>query len=211
MCYASVNALEDDEALALAAEAGCRTLFVGFESIDPDALREMRKLINLKHGPYSYPAMIRNAQRHGLLVVGEIVVGTDHDTPDSLVRTAAFIENAGLDLVRLQILQPLPGTGLFNRLQQEGRLLIADFPNDWKLLAQDFVMGVHYKTKQISRQELQRWVVETGTRFYESPRILARLPQAARRSRSLMVPVILLFSSLRSRKTYRNFVVRETT
>jgi radical SAM superfamily enzyme YgiQ (UPF0313 family) len=207
-CYASVNALDDDEALGLAREAGCRALLVGFESIDPESLREMNKSLNLRFGPESYPRLIENAHRHGLVVVGELVVGTDHDTLETLRQTARFIDTSNLDLLRLQILQPLPGTKLFDRLQSEGRLHLHDFPADWERLSDDFILGVHYETRHLSRRELQQWVVDTGRRFYAPGPSLLRSLKAGLRSRDAVAPALLLFSSWSSGRSYRNYVVR---
>ena len=205
MCYASVNALDDEEALALAAAAGCRALFVGFESIDPAALKEMGKVVNLRYGPESYSRLIGRAHRHRLVVVGEIVVGSDCDTPESLERTAEFIMTSGIDILRLQILQPLPGTDLFARLQREGRLRIADFPGDWRRLAADFVMGVHYATRGVAPHALQDWVARTGKRFYSNRALVLRLLKIAARTRGLLIPALVLANSLKSRRTYFNF------
>lgn len=207
MCYASLNALDDDEGLALAHEAGCRALFVGFESIEPESLREMRKTVNLRYGPEAYGALIRRAQRHGLLVVGELVVGSDHDTPETLARTAAFIRESGLDLLRLQILQPLPGTDLFERLRDDGRLLLHDFPADWRKLAADFVMGVHYTPRQIERTALQRWTAETGRAFYAPATLALRVARIAARTRAPLLAALVLANSLKSRKTYVNYEI----
>lgn len=169
----------------------------------------MRKVINLKVGPEGYGRLIRRAQSHGLLIVGEIVVGADHDTPETLAQTAAFIEDSGFDLLRLQILQPLPGTDLFDRLQREGRLLLRDFPADWQRLAEDFVLGVQFTPKKLDAPTLQRWTVETGRRFYANAQLARRVLRVALRTRDPLLATLLMLNSLKSRRTYDNFRLPE--
>lgn len=73
VAYASVNMLEDDEALEAAARAGCKNVLVGFESVNPASLKEMRKSANVPRVD-RYGALIENAARHGILVTAEIVL-----------------------------------------------------------------------------------------------------------------------------------------
>ena len=90
--YASVNALDDIEALDLASKAGCIGLFVGFESINPDSLKDMNKTLNLKFGVDSYTRLVENAQKRKMIVVGEMIVGTDSDNPEVLKKNSSVSE-----------------------------------------------------------------------------------------------------------------------
>ena len=74
-CYVSVNALADEEALELASKAGCAMVFVGFESINPESLKDMNKTLNLKFGVDSYAGLVANAQKRKILVTGGLVLG----------------------------------------------------------------------------------------------------------------------------------------
>jgi radical SAM superfamily enzyme YgiQ (UPF0313 family) len=200
--YGSVNALDDTEALDLAARAGCLALFVGFESINPASLEEMGKRLNLRFGVDSYQRLVRNAQERGILVVGEIVVGADADTAEVLADTAAFLERIGFDLLRLQILQPLPGTRLFDRLEAEGRLHLRDFPADWRRLCEGFTMGVHFDTVGVPAPELQRWVRDTGLAFYHPLRIARRVARVLRLTRSPGLATTVAVMNAKSRRTH---------
>lgn len=205
MAYSSLNGLTDEEALKRAAESGCRALFVGFESINEDALKEMGKAINLKYGVESYKPLIRNAHKNGILVIGEIIVGFDNDTRESLNATRKFIEESGMDMLRLQILQPIPGTRLYDKLEQEGRLTISDFPADWNRFTENFVMGVHYRLKNMSTEELQATVKQIGSSFYSPLRVFQRLLGAFAVTKDLSIPFLMLVNSYNSRKSYVNF------
>ena len=200
--YASLNALDDDEALDAAAGSGCLALFVGFESIHPASLAEFGKKLNLRIGAEAYPRLVRKAQARGLLVVGELIVGADADDAETLRATASFLREADFDLLRLQILQPLPGTRLFARLQDEGRLLLRDFPEDWRKLCEGFTMGVHFRTKGIEAEELRRWVRQTGLDWYRPERMLGRAWRVARLTRSPALAATCLAMNVQSRRTY---------
>jgi len=209
-CYASVNALADTEALDLAAAAGCFALFVGFESINPDSLKDMNKTLNLKYGADSYRALVDNAQRRGILVVGEMIIGTDADTPDVLDRTKEFLRIIDFDILRLQIMQPLPGTELFAKLQREGRLELTEFPKDWQKLSDGFTMGVHFKPKNLTKRQIQRWVKETGLEFYSPAGMARRAWKTWRITGRPRMALTALVMNLKSRKTYANADIPES-
>jgi radical SAM superfamily enzyme YgiQ (UPF0313 family) len=203
-CYASVNALDDLEALDLASAAGCFALFVGFESINPAALEQMNKTMNLRYGVDSYPQLVRNAQERKILVVGEMIVGNDADDPETLEETRLFLEKIDFDLLRLQILQPIPGTDLFDSLKEEGRLYWSNFPEDWRKGEKDFVLGVHFELKNLTDYELKRWVRDTGLDFYRKRRILGRMLRTLRFTRSPKMVATLAVLNRKSRKSYAN-------
>lgn len=207
-CYASVNALDDDGALDAAARAGCIALFVGFESVSPTALAEMNKVLNLRYGVGSYGRLISNAQRRGILVVGELIVGNDSDDAGVLRDTERFLAEVDLDLLRLQILQPLPGTRLFESLQAQGRLHLERFPDDWDKLRDGFLVGVHFDLKHFAAHDLQRWVRRTGLSFYTPGRIAARGLKALRLTGSPRLALTSVLMNVKSRKSYANLRVR---
>ena len=177
---------------------------MGFESIEPRALQEMNKRQNLTLGVEAYPRLVAAARRRGILVVGEMVVGFDADDTAGLARCAQFLERAGFDLLRLQILQPLPGTRLFERLQREERLWLRDFPADWQKLADSFTMGVQFRPAQLQPEALQAWVKRTGMDFYRRRRIARRSLRILLRSRSPRLAATAALMSFKSRKTYVN-------
>ena len=202
--YGSVNMLDDDEALDLASQAGCRAAFVGFESINPASLKDMNKKLNLKYGVESYKRLVNNAQKRKMLVVGEMILGNDSDDADVLRKTANFLKTVNFDILRLQILQPLPGTKLYETLDKEDRLLLNDFPEDWQKIAKDFVLGVHYKIKNLDPKELQRWIKKTGTEFYSFPNIMKRAFRSLIMTKDIKFAATIIVMSFKSKKPYAN-------
>jgi radical SAM superfamily enzyme YgiQ (UPF0313 family) len=203
-CYVSVNALADDDALELASEAGCAMVFVGFESINPDSLKEMNKTLNLKFGVDSYTGLVANAQKRKILVTGEMIVGSDSDTPEVLRKTGNFLKTINFDLLRLQIMQPIPGTKLYQSLEEEGRLLLKNFPQDWKKMEQDFILGVHFIPKCLSAYELKKWVRDAGLNFYSPLNVANRAFKTLLNTRSLRMAFVTAVMNYKSRKSYAN-------
>lgn len=203
-CYGSINALDDIEALDLAAAAGCAAILVGFESINPEALKSMNKTLNLKYGVDSYKQLVDNAQQRGILIVGEMIVGNDADDAKSLEETRKFLREINFDVLRLQIMQPLPGTQLFNQLKNAGRLHIKNFPKDWDQLRDGFVVGVAFDLHQLETTQLQRWVKDTGLEFFSYPKIANRAYKCLKRTHNARMAGTIVAMSLRSRKTYAN-------
>ena len=201
--YVSVNALADLEALELASAAGCMILFVGFESINPESLKDMNKVLNLKYGVDSYQELVENAQKRKMMVVGEMIVGSDSDDMEVLEKTTVFLKKINFDVLRLQIMQPLPGTRLFDSLQKENRLFLKKFPEDWNKLSRDFVMGVHYQPKNLEPMQLKQWVKETGLAFYSPANILRRAIKSFTLTRSPKLFFVTILMNFKSRKSYK--------
>jgi radical SAM superfamily enzyme YgiQ (UPF0313 family) len=111
---------EDDEALRALRKAGCRMLYIGFETPNQHSL-------NAVHKPYDtakYAPAIKRIQKHGIAVTGFFMVGLDGDTTETFDELFEFIHSTRINLPILNILLPAPGTVLFKRLDQEGRLLV---------------------------------------------------------------------------------------
>ncbi|MEE9566935.1 MAG: radical SAM protein [Desulfobacteria bacterium] len=119
-CQGSINVSQDDEMLTLMKEAGCGAIFVGLESVSEKNLAAMGKKVNLRH---DYFKAIEKIQDHGILVLGSFILGYDFDTPESFDELIGFIEEANLLMPLINILTPFPGTKLYRRLEEEGRIL----------------------------------------------------------------------------------------
>ncbi len=101
-------------------EAGCGAIFVGLESVSEKNLAAMGKKVNFRH---DYFKAIEKIQDHGILVLGSFILGYDFDTPESFDELIGFIEEANLLMPLINILTPFPGTKLYRRLEEEGRIL----------------------------------------------------------------------------------------
>jgi len=118
-CEATLNIARTPEVLALMREAGFDTIFCGIETPEPEALKGMDKKQNLV-----MPILdsVRAINKHGMQVVSGIILGLDTDTPKSGQRIVEFIEESKIPMLTINLLQALPRTPLWNRLERDGRI-----------------------------------------------------------------------------------------
>jgi hopanoid C-2 methylase len=119
-CEATLNIAQETELLGMMREAFFGTIFVGIETPDADALRAMSKDQNAK---LSILDSIATLNSYGLEVVSGIILGLDTDTPDTGDRLLAFIEASQIPMLTINLLQALPRTPLWTRLEHSNRLI----------------------------------------------------------------------------------------
>ncbi len=156
-----VSVAGDGELLALMREAGCVQVLIGFESPTPGGVEGIELHRNWKRKQVdSYRAAIDRIQSHGIAVIGCFVLGLDGDTPAVFDEIWRFVEQSGLFQVQITVLTAFPGTPLYARLEQEGRLL---HPTAWERCT---LFDVNFLPKQMSVSQLERGLIELGTRLY---------------------------------------------
>ncbi|MFH2064495.1 MAG: B12-binding domain-containing radical SAM protein [Pseudomonadota bacterium] len=117
---ASINLADDTELLDMMVTAGFDSVFIGIESPDEASLTECHKIQNKNRNLLESVARIHHS---GLQVMGGFIVGFDNDVPSIFQRQIDFIQKSGIATAMVGILQAIPGTRLFNRLQKESRVL----------------------------------------------------------------------------------------
>lgn len=168
---ASSDVARDDEALALMKASGCVGVLVGFESLEADDLKKMNKGFNLQGG--GPPVAMANFRRHGLRIYGTFVIGYDHDTEAAVQRRVAFARDEGMFIAAFNHLTPFPGTPLYKRLEQEGRLTS---PAWWLDPAYRY-NDVPYRPAGMSAEEIRRLCLEARRSFYSWSSIAQRARQ----------------------------------
>jgi len=163
---ASVNIAKDEKLLELAAKSGCKVLFIGLESINPESLKEARKGVNLRE---NYHKAVKTFHKHGIAVIGAFVFGFDSDDPHIFRETLEFSQAVKLDAMQVSILTPLPGTALWEKLEKENRIIT----KDWKMY--DFTYAV-YKPKNFTPEELKNTREQAHRKAYSLKSILKRFP-----------------------------------
>ena len=118
------SVLEQPALLELAVQAGLRSLFVGFETVNAANLAEQRKHQNVGR---DYAAAVRRLHDLGVMVNASFVFGMDHDGPDVFPRTVAWAVDQGVETATFHILTPYPSTALFARMEAAGRLVHRDW------------------------------------------------------------------------------------
>jgi radical SAM superfamily enzyme YgiQ (UPF0313 family) len=110
--------------LERAVDAGLRSLFVGFETLNPQSLREQRKFQNLHR---DYNDAVRRLHDLGVMVNGSFVFGMDHDDAGVFERTVEWAISQGIETATFHILTPYPGTALYERMHAAGRITTYDW------------------------------------------------------------------------------------
>jgi radical SAM superfamily enzyme YgiQ (UPF0313 family) len=160
----------NEKLLTLAARSGCRGLLVGFESLSKSNLRSSQKGFN---DPDCFQEAIDRFHHHGISLMGCFVFGMDHDTPEIFEKTARFVVEAGIDLPRFAILTPFPGTPLYDRLKQEGRILT----EDWSLYDGQHVV---FQPTGMSAQQLYKGTEQAWRYAYSLPSMWKRIAKFER-------------------------------
>jgi radical SAM superfamily enzyme YgiQ (UPF0313 family) len=129
---ASLNIFEKPELLKLARRSGCRMLLIGIEAENDEALKDSNKKVNLRLGVDNYRKAFRAIHRHGIVVLGAFIYGMDSDTVSSLEARTKYILTSSVDVTQASVMTPLPGTRLFEKMKNDGRLICHDFPKEWQ-------------------------------------------------------------------------------
>lgn len=123
---ATVDSVLRGDLIERAADAGLRSLFVGFETFSPANLAASNKKQNLAR---DYRAVARRLSDLGIMINGSFVFGMDDDEPDVFERTVGWAVRNGITTATFHIMTPYPGTRLHQRLSREGRIT----SDDWDL------------------------------------------------------------------------------
>ncbi len=147
----------DEELLGLMRDTGCAMAYVGFESVNPETLKAYHK----EQDVADIEASIRAFHRYGIKVHGMFVLGADQDTVQTVRETANFALDNQIDTVQFMLLQPLPGTPLYERVKAEGRIL----HDDWSLYDGHHAM---VRVPNISPYQLQIEAYRAMKKFYSN-------------------------------------------
>jgi radical SAM superfamily enzyme YgiQ (UPF0313 family) len=119
---ASVDQTRDPELMELFVQSGCLGNVIGFESLNPDNLRQMHKAANLP-GFDRYAAAAAALRAYHLQTWAAFALGYDHDTVESILQTCEWGIANHFTFAAFNVLMPYPSTPFYERLKAEGRLL----------------------------------------------------------------------------------------
>jgi radical SAM superfamily enzyme YgiQ (UPF0313 family) len=206
ICQVTINFSDHDELMRLAVRAGCRGVFIGFESEAPEGLAEVGKRFNLRDGR-DIRASVRRIQRHGIMVVGSFIVGLDVDRPGVGMRVAKLAVRYGLDHLNTLFLTPLPGTRLWAQMEKDGRLDSSTFPEDWEYYTLTFPVAQY---RNFSLDQISEEMLACNQHFFSTTRILRRLWRQLVHRRAPMMGLVASLTCRSSipheRATYARFI-----
>ncbi|MBN1126841.1 MAG: B12-binding domain-containing radical SAM protein [Sedimentisphaerales bacterium] len=186
IAQATINFADDDELLVLASKAGCRGVFIGFESPTPEGLLELSKKFNLLKGR-DFRASVRRIQRHKILVVGSFIIGLDIDKRGIGKRIAEVARQYGVDNLNVLFLTPLPGTRLWDKMKSQNRIKLNKFPADWDYYTLTFPVALY---KHLSLDSIIEEMISCDRDFYSISHILRKVLGNAWHRRQPLVSLV---------------------
>ena len=164
----SIHAAHDESFVRQLARSGCRGVLIGFESLNEANLLLMHKRFNTMRSGYA--GALANLRQHGIGVYGTFIFGYEHDTADAFAEAVEFAQAQKMYLAAFNHLTPFPGTPLYRRLQDEGRLRF----DAWWLDLRYRYNELPFVPRQLSPEAVTQGCVEARRRFYAWSSILRR-------------------------------------
>ena len=159
---ATVDSILRGNLIEKAAEAGLRSVFVGFETFSEENLKQSNKKQNLKK---DYELAVQRLHSLGIMINGSFVFGLDEDDNQVFRRTVDWAVKNAITTSTFHILTPYPGTKLFQDFENQGRILT----KNWDLYD---TRNVVYQTKNISAEDLKAGYDWAYKEFYSWNNIL---------------------------------------
>ncbi len=174
----SIDVVDDPALMDLLVTSGCQSVVIGLESLHEDNLGQMRKGWSRVS---EYGDRLAALRQRGIMVYGTFVFGYDHDTLDSVTTTLEFALRHKLFLANFNHLLPYPGTPLYRRLEESGRLR---YPKWW--LDPRYHWGdVAFIPKNMAPDELADACHRARSTFHNIFNILGRLLDRRANGRNL--------------------------
>jgi radical SAM superfamily enzyme YgiQ (UPF0313 family) len=194
---ASINAAHDEEFLDLISRSGCEGLLIGFESLERETLRMMNKKFNTMGG--GYEAALENLRRYRIRLYTTFVFGYDHDTARTFEDTVEFANRHRFYMAAFNHLTPFPGTPLYKRLEQEGKLLY----DSWWLDPAYSYNKIPFRPARLEPEELQELCIKARAEFYSVPSILRRFRDPVNRSNAFIARQFPLINWMMRREVHQ--------
>lgn len=172
----STNIVHHPDLITKMAESGCRSLFIGFESVNADSLGSVNKVQN-KTGEYNN--LITMLHNHDIMVNASLVFGFDNDNIETFPQTLNWLIHNKVESMTGHILTPYPGTKLYRRLESEGRISNYD-------LSKYNTANVVFNPKKMSANDLREGYLKIYDDFYSIKNIIKRRPD----NKKLIAPYI---------------------
>lgn len=153
---ATIDSILRGDLIEKAAEAGLRSVFIGFETFSDENLKQSNKKQNLAK---DYVAAVNRLHSLGIMINGSFVFGLDEDEKDVFQRTVDWAVNNAITTSTFHILTPYPGTKLYHDMEKEGRILT----HNWDLYDTRHVV---YKTRHLTATELEQGYYKAYDSFY---------------------------------------------
>jgi radical SAM superfamily enzyme YgiQ (UPF0313 family) len=159
----------DRDTLKAMREAGCRLLIVGFESGDPQILK------NIKKGATIDMALrfTENCKKLGLVIHGDFIIGLPGETRESIRKTIDFAKRIDAETVQVSLAHPYPGTEFYDYVKKNNLITIDSMTDETGHQLPNIIYP------GLDRGELVEWVERFYGEYYFRPRVVWRLVRKA--------------------------------
>jgi len=159
----------DYETLKAMKEAGCRLLIVGYETGDPQILKNIKKGATIEMAE----RFTRDCKKLGILVHGDFIVGLPGETRESLRRTVDFAKRLDCETIQVSIAHPYPGTEFYRYCEENGLITIDGMTDESGHQLPDI------RYPGLDRAELVDWVERFYGEYFFRPRVVWRIVRRA--------------------------------
>ncbi|TFG58332.1 MAG: radical SAM protein [Candidatus Aminicenantes bacterium] len=145
----------DPDLVRLMKKAGCHTVYIGFDTINPESLAGMKKSQTVAE----IARAVKVFRRCRIHIHGMFVLGFDEDDWKSVRKTVRFARKARLTSTQFLILTPLPGSAFYDRIAAENRIRF----HDWALYDAHHAV---FQPARFSLPDLQKAQIFAHRKFY---------------------------------------------
>jgi hopanoid biosynthesis associated radical SAM protein HpnJ len=160
----------DLETLQAMRAAGCRLFIVGFESGDPQILKNIKKGATVEQAR----EFVKNCKKAGIVIHGDFIIGLPGETPETIQQTLQFAKELDCETIQVSIAHAFPGTELYDFVQGNNYLR-----SDVEMTDETGHQLPHIEYPGLSRAEMMEAVEYFYDQYYFRPRIVARIVKKA--------------------------------
>jgi hypothetical protein len=160
-------------------------------------MREVGKQFNLR-GNRNFRESVRRIHKYKILVTGSFIIGLDTDKPGVGLKIGRAAIDYGMDLLALLFMTPLPGTRLWDQLNNDSRILMNAVPDHWKYFTLELPV---IKFNHLDRLDIIQEFNQCIGSFCSTRQILKRLSAGFIHGRQ---PILNFIANMQVRNSLRN-------
>lgn len=159
----------DLETLQAMRAAGCRLFIVGFESGNPQILKNIKKGATVEQAR----EFMKNCKKAGIVVHGDFIIGLPGETKETIEESLQFAKELDCETIQVSIAHAFPGTEFYDFAKSNG------YFRDVEMTDETGHQLPHIEYPGLSRGEMMEAVEHFYDQYYFRPRIVARIVKKA--------------------------------
>jgi radical SAM superfamily enzyme YgiQ (UPF0313 family) len=160
----------DFETLKAMKEAGCRLLIVGYESGDPQILKNIKKGATVERARQ----FTKDCHKLGLVIHGDFILGLPGETRETINNTIAFAKELDVQTIQVSVAHAYPGTELYDYAVKNGFIM-----GDSKMVDEGGHQVAHIEYPGLPADEIMSAVHRFYDEYYFRPKAVYRILRKA--------------------------------